>query len=127
MQNLAREVAAGGGQCLNPRVAVNHTQLSGMAVEKDTIIVDIARHRHAIVSGRARQEQSSRISLPPQPTRLNDRDYTRFGGHGPVLATRASMAAHVPGVDVQTQGHSRIISGRNTQRKVGRPIQETVA
>ena len=105
VQNLAGEMAARVGKCLNSRIAMDDTQASGLALEEDTVVVLISGDGPGPVRlpTAAREEQSSREPCASQVTRVDDGDNVRFRRHGPVLAARARMLALVPGVNAQTK------------------------
>jgi hypothetical protein len=84
---------------------VDDALTSGAALEKNTVVMPIARDGpgwplHAAVT---RKEQSSREPRAPQVTRVDDFDNVRFRRHRPVPAARARMPALVPGVNVQAE------------------------
>jgi hypothetical protein len=127
VQDLPWKVTAGGRQCIDSSIAVNDAQTPGVALEKYTIVTLVSGHGPRRAFRTAGEEQRSRNTATAKVPCLDDRHDFRFRRDCPVLAARARMAALVPGVDVQRErGHFCIISSPDLERKVVRPIQQTV-
>jgi hypothetical protein len=83
---------------------VNEAQTPGITLEKDAVVVRIARDGPAPPLGSIDwQEQRSRKPRPSQFPRFHDRDHARFGWYGPVLAARTGVPALVLGVDTEAE------------------------
>jgi hypothetical protein len=114
-------------QCINPSLAVNDAQAPGITLEEHAIVTLVSRHGPRRASGTAGEEQRSRDTVTAKLPCLDDRHDFRFRRHSPVPAARARMPALVPCMDVQRErSHFFIISSTDLERKVVRPIQQTV-